>query len=249
MNKISVNGLHKSFKHHPVLEGVSFSAKQGDVVTLLGSSGSGKSTLLRCINLLTRPDKGTIEIDQQVMSFGKGHKHRIHSQDIIQLRIKVGMVFQQFNLWSHMTVLENLIEAPTIVLKQPKDQAIAEAEQLLARVGLTNKQHQYPAQLSGGQQQRAAIARALMMKPEIMLFDEPTSALDPEMVSEVLSVMQSLAAEGMTMIIATHELSFARNVATQVIFLDRGVIIEHGPAQSIFNQPQTERFKHFLEAE
>lgn len=214
----------------------------------MGSSGSGKSTLLRCINLLTTPDAGVIQIDKQILAFEPGKSHPLSHKEITKLRIKIGMVFQQFNLWAHKTVMENLIEAPVHVLKQPKNLALEQAEALLEKVGLTDKKNQYPVQLSGGQQQRAAIARALMMKPEIMLFDEPTSALDPEMVGEVLNVMQSLAAEGMTMLVATHELGFARNVACQAIFLDQGIIVEHGVAKEMFKNPQTSRFARFLEA-
>lgn len=247
-DKIVVTDLHKSFGQLPVLRGVSFRANTGDVVALMGTSGSGKSTLLRCINLLTTPDSGVIKIDQMELKFDPDRPHPLSQKQITQLRMRVGMVFQQFNLWAHKTVLQNLIEAPIYVLKQPKTQAIEQAQVLLKKVGLGAKQDQYPAQLSGGQQQRAAIARALMMKPEIMLFDEPTSALDPEMVGEVLGVMQSLASEGMTMLVATHELGFARNVATRSIFLDQGVIVEEGEGKEMFKNPKTRRFEQFLEA-
>lgn len=247
-HKIVVQGLHKSFGDQQILRGVSFTAQAGDVVALMGSSGSGKSTLLRCMNLLTVPDSGLIQIDHQLLAFAPDKPHPLSHKQVTQLRIKVGMVFQQFNLWAHKTVLQNLIEAPIHVLRQSKDLAIENANQLLEKVGLSDKKDQYPIQLSGGQQQRAAIARALMMKPEIILFDEPTSALDPEMVGEVLNVMQSLAAEGMTMLVATHELGFARNVATQAIFLDQGVIVEHGVAHEMFSHPNSSRFKRFLEA-
>jgi len=248
MTKLTVQNFHKSFNQQEILSGVAFSAEKGDVVALMGSSGSGKSTILRCINLLTVPDQGTLTIDNQIIHFGAANKTKLKPHEIALLRQKVGMVFQQFNLWAHMTVLENLIEAPVQVLKQSKTEAINQAKQLLAKVGLADKLDRYPAQLSGGQQQRAAIARALMMKPEIMLFDEPTSALDPEMVGEVLGVMQQLAAEGMTMIVATHELNFARRVANQSIFLDAGKIVEQGKTSDIFSQPKTERFKKFLQA-
>ncbi|RDI42555.1 amino acid ABC transporter ATP-binding protein [Aquicella lusitana] len=248
MNKIKIENLYKSFNKHAILEGVSFTAQKGDVIALMGTSGSGKSTLLRCINLLTMPDGGTIQIDHQIMRFGEQDKTLLSNKEMIRLRKKVGMVFQQFNLWAHMTVLENLIAAPVHVLKQNKKQTVEEAKKLLIKVGLADKLHRYPAQLSGGQQQRAAIARALMMKPEIMLFDEPTSALDPEMVGEVLGVMQQLANEGMTMLVATHELNFARRVANQSIFLDGGKIIEHGDTVSMFSHPATARFRRFLEA-
>ncbi len=248
MYKIHIQGLHKSFKDVPILKGVSFGANQGDVVALMGSSGSGKSTLLRCINLLTTPDYGSIQLDNQLLVFSKDQPHPLSQRAITQLRVKIGMVFQQFNLWAHKTVLQNLIEAPVYVLKHSKSDAIEKANQLLEKVGLGNKANYYPIQLSGGQQQRAAIARALMMQPEIMLFDEPTSSLDPEMVGEVLGVMQSLAEQGMTMLIATHEIGFARRVATQAIFLDQGIIIEHGHAREMFQNPKTARFSRFLEA-
>lgn len=248
MTKLNIQNLHKSFKKNNILQGVSFSAQAGEVLVLLGSSGSGKSTLLRCINLLSVPDAGSIQIDDQRLQFNAGQPTIFKAKQLTQLRKKVGMVFQQFNLWAHMSMIENLIEAPIHVLKQDKSSALREAHQLLEKVGLADKSHLYPAQLSGGQQQRAAIARALMMKPEIMLFDEPTSALDPEMVGEVLTVMQQLATEGMTMIIATHELGFARRVANQSLFLADGKIIEMGEASSMFSHPQTERFCRFLEA-
>lgn len=242
--KLQCQNLSKSINNKTILRDISFSAAKGDVVALVGSSGSGKSTLLRCINLLTVPDKGTIQIDHQLMQFHRGQT----PNEIVGLRKKVGMVFQQFNLWAHRTILENLIEAPIYVLKQNKEQTIIEAKTLLEKVGMIDKLNCYPAQLSGGQQQRAAIARALMMKPEIMLFDEPTSALDPEKVGEVLSVMQQLALEGMTMLVATHELGFARKVANQAIFLDDGKIVEQGETFALFNHPQSPRFKQFLEA-
>lgn len=248
MNKLEIQNLHKSFQDHVVLQGVSFTANKGDVVALMGSSGSGKSTLLRCINLLTVPDDGIICIDNQTLKFGGNDKSELNSKLKIALRKKIGMVFQQFNLWAHMTVLENLIEAPIHVLHKNKADTIAEATILLEKVGLQDKAHRYPAQLSGGQQQRAAIARALMMKPEIMLFDEPTSALDPEMVGEVLNVMQQLATDGMTMLVATHELGFARRVANQSIFLDSGKIVEQGDTTTMFSHPQSNRFRRFLEA-
>jgi ABC-type histidine transport system ATPase subunit len=247
MTKLAIHHLRKSFNQHVILEDVSFSAEKGQVIALMGSSGSGKSTLLRCINLLVVPDQGQIQIDQDIMSFGTD-KALIPQKRVIALRKRIGMVFQQFNLWSHMTVLENLIEAPVHVLKQDKKSAIEEAKILLAKVGLSDRLYHYPSQLSGGQQQRAAIARALMMKPEIMLFDEPTSALDPEMVGEVLTVMQQLAQEGMTMVVSTHELNFARRVAHQAIFLDQGKIVEQGMTSEMFAHPKTERFQKFLQA-
>ncbi len=247
MSGLTVQHLKKSFGTHEVLKDVSLTAKPGDVIALLGSSGSGKSTLLRCINQLEQPNAGVIEIGTERMEFGPQSK-LVSQARVTAIRTKVGMVFQQFNLWAHLTILENLIMSPIHVLKQPKDAAIARAEILLQKVGIIAKQHQYPAQLSGGQQQRAAIARALMMQPEVMLFDEPTSALDPEMVGEVLLVMKALAAEGMTMLVASHEMGFARDVASQVIFLDEGKILEQGEAQEIFKQPKTDRLKKFLES-
>ncbi len=248
MQKIKLENIYKSYHQKPILQGVSFAANKGDVIALMGSSGSGKSTLLRCINLLAVPDSGIITIDQQVIQLQPNTKLNLSQKEMVALRCKVGMVFQQFNLWSHMTVLQNLIEAPIHVLKQSKDTAIIEAKTLLEKVGLTDRASHYPSQLSGGQQQRAAIARALMMQPDIMLFDEPTSALDPEMVSEVLIVMQQLASEGMTMLVATHELNFAKRVANQSIFLEGGKITEQGETADMFSQPKTERFKHFLDA-
>ena len=248
MQRLKIQDLYRSFHDHSVLQGVSFTAQTGDVIAIMGSSGSGKSTLLRCINLLTIPDSGIIQIDKEIMHFYPNQKMNLTNQTIAKLRRRVGMVFQQFNLWVHMTVLQNLIEAPIHVLKQNKESAIEEAKMLLEKVGLKGKLNRYPTQLSGGQQQRAAIARALMMKPDIMLFDEPTSALDPEMVGEVLSVMQQLATEGMTMLVATHELGFARRVANRSLFLDGGSILEQGETAALFSNPKTERFRRFLEA-
>lgn len=248
MTKLEILNLYKSFNHHPVLQGVSFTANKGDVVALLGSSGSGKSTLLRCINLLTLPDNGTIRIDNDVLQFEEHHRIALSNTQMIKLRKKVGMVFQQFNLWAHMTVLDNLIAAPVYVLKKNKVDTIKEAKAMLNKVGLGKKENAYPSQLSGGQQQRAAIARALMMKPEIMLFDEPTSSLDPEMVGEVLNVIQQLALEGMTMLVATHELGFAKRAANRTIFLDAGKIIEQDETTTMFAHPKTDRFKRFLQA-
>lgn len=246
MNKISIKNLHKTYGTHQVLDGVSFNANIGEVVILLGRSGSGKSTLLRCLNLLERPDGGQIKIGG--FSFDYSTHRKISAKTIVRLRTKVGMVFQQFNLWQHLTIMQNLIIAPVNVFGQSKQKAIANAEKLLAKVGILDKKDRYPAQLSGGQQQRAAIARALMMQPEIMLFDEPTSALDPEMKNEVLSTMQALAKEGMTMVIATHELAFAREVASHVIFLEHGKIIEQGLTKEVLQNPKTTGLQNFLEA-
>lgn len=246
MSKITVTNLSKHFNQHEVLKDVSLQANQGEVIALLGSSGSGKSTLLRCINLLEIPDRGVIQIGNDTMKFGPQIPTISHKQ-MTAVRVKVGMVFQQFNLWMHLTVLDNLITAPMHVLKIKKAEAIAQAQVLLQKVGILEKQNAFPAQLSGGQQQRVAIARALMMKPQAMLFDEPTSALDPEMIGEVLQVIRNLAQEGMTMIIASHEMSFARDVANKVIFLDQGKILEEGNAKEVFANPQTQRLQKFLE--
>lgn len=246
MHKISVTNLHKSYANLPVLNGVSFTVAVGTVAVLLGSSGSGKSTLLRCLNQLERPNQGVLDIGSFHFEFGVAdNKHR-SNKELASLRAKVGMVFQQFNLWAHMDLLHNLIEAPVHVLKMHKQMACVQAQQLLTKVGLADKIHAYPAALSGGQQQRAAIARALMMQPEVLLFDEPTSALDPEMVQEVLVVIKNLAREGMTMIIATHELGFAKEVADQVIFLEQGRVHEAGSAEQLFNRSQTERLQQFI---
>lgn len=247
MSAITVNNLHKKFHQQEILKDVSLQAAQGEVVAILGSSGSGKSTLLRCINLLEIPDAGSIQIGQEKMNFGPQQKS-ISQKQMTSIRSKVGMVFQQFNLWMHLTVIENLILAPIHVLKQSKNEVVTRAQTLLKKVGLLDKQQAYPAQLSGGQQQRVAIARALMMQPQAMLFDEPTSALDPEMIGEVLQVIKNLAQEGMTMLIASHEMSFVRDVANKIIFLDQGKIVEEGQAKEIFANPKTQRLQKFLES-
>jgi ABC-type polar amino acid transport system ATPase subunit len=244
MTVLTITHLNKTFGHNPVLKNLSLSTEAGNVVVLLGSSGSGKSTLLRCINQLETPEAG--QIDVAGLSFQFGQKP-IASAQLLKLRSHVGMVFQQFNLWPHRTLLQNLIEAPIKVLKLSKKEAIAQAQALLATVGLSDKANAHPVSLSGGQQQRAAIARALMMKPTLMLFDEPTSALDPENVNEVLSVMVNLAKSGMTMLIATHEIGFAKKVATHAVFLEKGSILESGTADILLN-PKTERFRRFLTA-
>ncbi len=248
MKKLVLHNIHKSFKNNKILNGVSLTAEQGQVIALLGSSGSGKSTLLRCINLLTVPDEGDIHWNGQALKFQHG-KHPLSARDLAAWRCKIGMVFQQFNLWSHLTLLQNLIEAPVHVLNQPRAAAIEKATHLLEKVGLKDRANHYPDQLSGGQQQRGAIARALMMEPELMLFDEPTSALDPESVRDVMKVIKQLAQDGMTMLIATHEMSFAKRVANRVIFLHQGVIAEEGSSEAIFAAPQTERLRQFLEAQ
>lgn len=234
---IEIKNLHKSFGHVEVLKGVEVSIEEKEVVVIIGPSGSGKSTLLRCMNYLEEPTSGDITVDNMKLD-----KHA----DINKIRENIGMVFQRFNLFPHMTVLENIVLAPTKVLKISRDEAISTAMDLLQRVGLKEKANSYPSQLSGGQQQRVAIARALAMKPKVMLFDEPTSALDPEMVTEVLDVMKSLANQGMTMVVVTHEMGFAREVGDRVLFVDEGRIIEEGTPKEIFENPKQERTKLFL---
>ena len=234
---IEIKNLHKSFGHVEVLKGVDVSIEEKEVVVIIGPSGSGKSTLLRCMNYLEEPTSGDITVDNMKLD-----KHA----DINKIRENIGMVFQRFNLFPHMTVLENIVLAPTKVLKISRDEAISTAMDLLQRVGLKEKANSYPSQLSGGQQQRVAIARALAMKPKVMLFDEPTSALDPEMVTEVLDVMKSLANQVMTMVVVTHEMGFAREVGDRVLFVDEGRIIEEGTPKEIFENPKQERTKLFL---
>jgi ABC-type histidine transport system ATPase subunit len=243
-----IRDLHKRFGPLEVLKGVSLSADNGDVISMIGSSGSGKSTLLRCINLLETPDAGEIHVGGELIQMTRtrhGARPVDHKQ-VDRIRTKLGMVFQSFNLWSHMTVLENVIEAPVHVLRQPKREAIERAERLLAKVGIAEKRDHYPSHLSGGQQQRAAIARALAMEPQVMLFDEPTSALDPELVGEVLRVMRDLAEEGRTMLIVTHEIGFAREVSTRTVFLHQGRIEEEGKPAEVFSNPRSERLRQFL---
>ena len=245
---LEVSDLHKRFGPLEVLKGVSLSAANGDVISMIGSSGSGKSTLLRCINLLETPDSGEVRVGGELIRM---HQSRLGARpadrrQVDRIRTRLGMVFQSFNLWSHMTVLENLIEAPVHVLKVPRAEAVARAEALLAKVGIADKRAHYPAHLSGGQQQRAAIARALAMEPQVMLFDEPTSALDPELVGEVLRVMRDLASEGRTMLIVTHEIGFAREVSSRAVFLHQGRIEEEGPPREVFGNPRSERLRQFL---
>lgn len=235
---INVRNLHKRFGDLEVLRGVSMTIHQGEKVVLIGPSGSGKTTLLRCLNLLEMPSAGTICF--------KGEDITSPNCDLNMVRRKMGMVFQQFNLFPHLTILRNITLAPTMLLGQTKEQAEDRAMALLRRVGLQEKASQYPRQLSGGQQQRIAIVRALAMSPDVMLFDEPTSALDPEMVGEVLDVMKGLAAEGMTMVVVTHEMSFARDVADRVVFMDGGVIVEEGSPAQVFEAPSQQRTKDFL---
>ena len=244
-----VRDLHKRFGPLEVLKGVSLSAREQEVVSILGSSGSGKSTLLRCINLLETPNAGEVYVHGELIrmrSRPQAEPVPADRRQVERIRSKLAMVFQQFNLWSHMTVLENVIEAPVHVLKVPKREAVERAEAVLHRVGMYERKDYYPAHLSGGQQQRAAIARALAMNPELMLFDEPTSALDPELVSEVLKVMRSLAEEGRTMLVVTHEMGFAREVSSSVMFLHEGRVEEHGEPEEVFSRPRSERFRQFL---
>ncbi len=235
---ILVNDLHKRFGKLEVLKGITEEFKQGEKVVIIGPSGSGKSTLLRCLNLLEIPTKGTIKIDNKEITDRRTNVNKV--------REKMGMVFQQFNLFPHMSVIDNITLGPTKIKRIPRQEAESLAERLLKRVGLIDKRDAYPAQLSGGQKQRVAIARALAMEPEIMLFDEPTSALDPEMVGEVLQVMKDLADDGMTMLVVTHEMRFAQEVASRVIFIDEGIIMEQGPPSLIFSNPKNERTRSFL---
>ena len=246
---LSVKGIQKRFGALEVLKGISLEAHKGDVISILGASGSGKSTFLRCINLLETPDAGEVSLGGETIRMKTrrdGTATPADSRQVDRIRSRLGMVFQSFNLWSHMTVLENVIEAPVHVQKRPRAECIAEAEALLAKVGIAEKRHFYPAHLSGGQQQRAAIARALAMRPEVMLFDEPTSALDPELVGEVLRVMRALAEEGRTMLVVTHEMGFARNVSNRVVFVEAGRIEADGPPAELFGGTASQRFRAFV---
>jgi histidine transport system ATP-binding protein len=249
MYKLTIDGLHKSYGDHQVLKGVSLKARTGDVISLIGASGSGKSTFLRCINFLEQPNDGAMSLDgQNIRMISDRHGMHVADPDELQrIRTRLAMVFQHFNLWSHMTVLENITMAPRRVLGCSKEEAEDRARRYLDKVGLAARvADQYPAFLSGGQQQRVAIARALAMEPEVMLFDEPTSALDPELVGEVLRVIQGLAEEGRTMIMVTHEMSFARKVSSQVLFLHQGLVEEEGAPEDVLGSPKSERLKQFL---
>ncbi|NLT94957.1 MAG: ectoine/hydroxyectoine ABC transporter ATP-binding protein EhuA [Clostridia bacterium] len=245
---IKIENISKSFGSLKVLKDLSLEIKAGEVVVVIGPSGSGKSTLLRCMNYLEKIDSGKIYIDGELLGFKEvnGKLVKAPAKDIYKIRENIGMVFQRFNLFPHMTVLENIIEAPVLVKKISKQEATERALKLLRKVGLEEKANSYPSQLSGGQQQRVAIARALAMEPKIMLFDEPTSALDPELVGKVLAVMMDLAKEGMTMVVVTHEMGFAREVADRVLFMDDGRIVEEGPPSQIFTNPQHPRTRGFL---
>jgi arginine/ornithine transport system ATP-binding protein len=246
---LSAADIHKRFGAVEVLKGVSLEAKAGDVISMIGASGSGKSTFLRCLNLLEKPSAGRIAIAGENLALTPNREGELDAADPAQLRrlrSRVAMVFQQFNLWAHMTALQNVIEAPMQVLGLSRSEAIARAERYLERVGVAHRKDAYPAFLSGGEQQRVAIARALAMEPALMLFDEPTSALDPELVGEVLRVMRSLADEGRTMIVVTHEMSFAREVSNRVVFLHGGQIEESGDPREVFSNPRSERLRAFV---
>jgi polar amino acid transport system ATP-binding protein len=240
--------VHKRFGKLEVLRGVSLTVAAGETVCLIGPSGSGKTTFVRCINHLERADGGRIEVNGELVGYREKNGRLVEASTrvIAQRRSEIGMVFQRFNLFPHKTVLENVITAPMCVRKEPRPQAVAEAEQLLARVGLAEKRDVYPSKLSGGQQQRVAIARALAMKPSLMLFDEPTSALDPEVTGEVLTVMKELAADGLTMVVVTHEMGFAREAANRIVMMDGGQIVEEGPPNEFFANPRNERTHRFL---
>ena len=245
--KIKATNIWKKFNNLEVLKGIDLEVNEGEVVAVIGPSGGGKSTLLRCLNKLETIDKGSITIDgEELCRETSGGTEYVKNNDVRRIACKMGMVFQQFNLFPHMTVLENLIEAPVNVQKRDKAEVIKEAEVLLAKVGLSDKRDVYPRKLSGGQQQRVAIARALAMKPAIMLFDEPTSSLDPELTGEVLRAMRELADEKMTMVVVTHEMGFAREVATKVVFMADGHVQEQGSPEEIFINPKNERLKSFL---
>ena len=251
---VRIRGLRKNFGQHRVLDGIDLDVREGEVTVLLGPSGSGKSTLLRCVNHLEKPDAGFVEVAGELIGYrydrSRNHGGRLHElrhRQVTRQRARIGMVFQQFNLFGHLTVRENVIEGPVAAGVQRK-QAVATASELLDRVGLAGREGSYPRQLSGGQQQRVAIARALALRPRLMLFDEPTSALDPELVGEVLSVIRDLAASGMTMIVVTHEIGFAREVADTVVFLDGGRVVESGPPARVLDSPSHQRARAFLAA-
>ncbi|OLU20726.1 MULTISPECIES: ABC transporter ATP-binding protein [unclassified Pseudomonas] len=246
---LEIRNLHKRYGDLEVLKGISLTARDGDVISILGSSGSGKSTFLRCVNLLENPHQGQIIVageELKLKAQKNGELIAADNRQINRLRSEIGFVFQNFNLWPHMTVLDNITEAPRRVLGKSKAEAREIAEALLAKVGIADKRHAYPNQLSGGQQQRAAIARTLAMQPKVILFDEPTSALDPEMVQEVLTVIRALADEGRTMLLVTHEMSFARQVSSQVVFLHQGVVEEQGTPDQVFDNPTSARCKQFM---
>ena len=244
---VRAKGVHKFFGDLHVLRGIDLDVWQGEAVMLIGRSGSGKTTLLRCINFLEEPTLGTIEVDGvSVEADPLGRRPKSHREQIRDIRLRAGMLFQEFNLFPHMSVLQNCIEAPTKVKGVSRDEAVSTAEKYLDKVGLLEKRDEYPARISGGQKQRVAIARAMCMGPKVLMFDEPTSALDPELIGEVLKVMEELAHEGTTMIVVTHEMHFAREAADRVVFMEGGVIVEQGPPEELLNKPQDDRTKQFL---
>ncbi|GAA0669126.1 amino acid ABC transporter ATP-binding protein [Kitasatospora atroaurantiaca] len=245
---VDVRGVHKSFGRLEVLRGVDLQVEAGSVTVILGPSGSGKSTLLRAINHLEKLNRGYVSIDGELIGYRRagGKLHELKEREVLRQRTHIGFVFQNFNLFPHLTVVENIVEAPVSALRRPKAEARAHALELLARVGLADKADAYPRQLSGGQQQRVAIARALALEPKVLLFDEPTSALDPELVGEVLDVIKDLARTGTTMIVVTHEIGFAREAADTVVFMDGGVVVEQGPPAAVLDDPQHERTRAFL---
>ena len=248
MNMIEANGIHKSFQNLEILKGINLTVKKGEVVALIGPSGAGKSTFLRCLNRLESIEQGSITIAGEALAQSTPDGTSIYpaEKEVLRISSKMGMVFQQFNLFPHMTVLENLVEAPVLVQGRTKEEVLPEALELLNKVGLLEKKDVYPSRLSGGQQQRVAIARALAMKPAIMLFDEPTSSLDPELTGEVLKTMLNLAKEDMTMVVVTHEIAFAREAADRVLFLDNGEVLEEGKPEDILLNPQQPRLQNFL---
>ncbi len=245
---VRAEGVHKRFGRLEVLKGITLEVAPREVMCMLGPSGSGKSTFLRCINHLEKIDAGRLRVDGELVGYREagGKLHELHESEVARKRAEIGMVFQRFNLFAHMTALENVIEAPIHVKNVRKDEAVARGKDMLARVGLTDKLNAYPAQLSGGQQQRVAIARALAMQPKLMLFDEPTSALDPELVGDVLDAMRQLARDGMTMIVVTHEMGFAREVGDTIVFMDDGVVVETGKPREMLSNPRHERTRTFL---
>lgn len=243
---LRLKDIRKRFDANEVLKGVSLDVAAGEVISIIGASGSGKSTFLRCVNLMEIPDEGFMDFGRFSFDYIEGARRQPTPLQLRELRAQIGMVFQSYNLWPHMTVLENVIEAPVRVKKVPRKEAVEQAEALLQRIGLYEKRGAYPSKLSGGQQQRVAIVRALAMKPEVMLFDEVTSALDPELVGEVLELMGSLAADGMTMLLVTHEIAFARDVSSRVVFFDQGVIAEAGAPGDVLADPRSDRLRQFL---